>query len=92
MILIEPEVSKVNEKRTIKIQPNLRLWLDKYPQDKLPVIPERRFRDMRADVRTHFTLPHDVLRHTFISMTVGAFRSIGNAALQAGNSERKRPF
>jgi hypothetical protein len=27
------------------------------------------------------------MRHTYISMTVGAFRSVGDAALQAGNSE-----
>ena len=30
---------------------------------------------------------HNVLRHTFISMTVGAFKSVGDASLQAGNSE-----
>lgn len=30
---------------------------------------------------------HDVLRHTFISMYVGKFRSVADAALQAGNSE-----
>jgi hypothetical protein len=27
------------------------------------------------------------MRHTYISMTIGAFRSVGDAALQAGNSE-----
>ena len=27
VILIEPEVSKVNEKRSIDIQPNLKVWL-----------------------------------------------------------------
>jgi len=27
------------------------------------------------------------MRHTFISMTVGAFCSVGDASLQAGNSE-----
>jgi len=100
VILIEPHVSKVNEKRTIKIQPNLRMWLEKYPLDvprtdgttnaelSYPILPVR-FRDMWADVRRNkkFNLPHDVLRHTFISMTVGAFRSVGDASLQAGNSE-----
>lgn len=86
VILIEPGVSKVNEKRTIKMQPNLRLWLEKYPISDYPIIP-RRMRDMWVDVRKEKTLPHDVMRHTFISMTVGAFRSVGDAALQAGNSE-----
>ena len=40
-----------------------------------------------ADLRKKFKLGHDVMRHTFISMTVGAFRSVGDASLQAGNSE-----
>lgn len=87
VILIEPDVSKVHEKRAIKIQPNLRAWLEKYPLTSYPIIPERRFRDMWLDVRKEWSLAHDVMRHTFISMTVGAFRSVGDAALQAGNSE-----
>lgn len=87
VILIEPAVSKVREKRSVKIQPNLRAWLEKYPLDRFPIIPDRRFRAMFMDVRKHWSLPHDVMRHTFISMTVGAFRSVGDAALQAGNSE-----
>ena len=43
VILIEPEVSKVKEKRAIKIQPNLSLWLEKYPLSIYPIIPARRF-------------------------------------------------
>ena len=87
VILIEPEVSKVNEKRAVTIQPNLRLWLERYPLDEFPIIPSRRFKAMWKDVREQRKLPHDVLRHTYISMTAGAFRSVGDAALQAGNSE-----
>jgi hypothetical protein len=51
------------------------------------IIPPRRFRDLWVDVRAKHKLTHDVMRHTFISMTVGAFRSVGDAALQVGNSE-----
>lgn len=87
VIRIEPEVSKVNEKRVIKLQPNLRLWLEKYPLDEYPIITPKRFPQMRQEIRDHFGLGHDVLRHTFISMLVGAFRSVGDASLQAGNSE-----
>ena len=86
VILIEPEVSKVNEKRSIKIQPNLRKWLENYPIDGYRIIPKR-FRYLKEGVRARFKLPHDVMRHTYISMLVGAFRSVGDAALQAGNSE-----
>jgi hypothetical protein len=38
-------------------------------------------------IRRQFKLSHDVLRHTFISMHVAKYRSMGDAALQAGNSE-----
>ena len=42
---------------------------------------------MLRELRKKFNIGHDVLRHTYIFMTVGAFRSVGDAALQAGNSE-----
>lgn len=87
VVLIEPQVSKIHEKRSIKIQPNLEQWLRKYPIKEHPIITPHRFYDLLADVRKKFALPHDVMRHTYISMTVGAFRSVGDAALQAGNSE-----
>ncbi len=87
VIFIEPEVSKVNEKRSIQIQPNLAQWLRCYPISDYPIIPARRFRDMWVNVRQRFKLSHDVLRHTFITMLVARFRSVGDASLQAGNSE-----
>lgn len=43
--------------------------------------------NLRQRVCNKFGLTHDVLRHTFISMFVAKFRSMGEAALQAGNSE-----
>lgn len=87
VIFIEPEVSKINEKRSIQIQPNLAQWLRSYPITDYPIIPSRRFRDMVIDVRKRFKLSHDVMRHTFITMHVAAFRSVSEASLQGGNSE-----
>ena len=86
VILIEPEVSKVRMKRAITIQPNLAAWLKAYPLERFPIMP-RGFRRLRLEFRKRFELSHDILRHTFISMFVGKFRSMGDAALQAGNSE-----
>jgi integrase len=86
IILIEPEVSKVRMKRAITIQPNLAAWLRAYPLDRYPIMP-RGFKRLRLKFRKQFNLSHDILRHTFISMFVGKFRSLGEAALQAGNSE-----
>jgi hypothetical protein len=37
--------------------------------------------------RKHFQLSHDETRHSFISYHVALHRSVGDAALQAGNSE-----
>ena len=42
VILIEPDVSKVNDKRAIKIQPNLSLWLEKYLPARNPIIPNKK--------------------------------------------------
>jgi integrase len=86
VILIEPEVSKVRMKRAVAIQPNLAAWLTAYPLDRYPIMP-RGFRRLRLRFRKRFNLSHDILRHTFVSMFVARFRSMGEAALQAGNSE-----
>jgi integrase len=86
VIHIEPEVAKVRMKRLVTIQPNLAAWLRAYPLDRLPIIPTNAPK-IRRKVFKMFGLTHDVLRHTFISMFVAKFRSMGEAALQAGNSE-----
>jgi integrase len=85
-IHIEPDVSKVRMPRRIAIQPNLADWLRRYPTHLIPIIP-RNTAKMRRKVFDAFGLTHDVLRHTFISMFVAKYRSMGEAALQAGNSE-----
>jgi integrase len=86
VILIEPEVSKVRMKRNVTIHPNLSAWLTAYPLEKFPIIPTN-LQHKRAAVAKDFDLSHDIMRHTFISMHVAKFRSMGEAALQAGNSE-----
>jgi len=84
VILIEPEVSKVRMKRQVTIQPNLAGWLQVYPFKPLkPSYVEYH----RGKITKRFALTHDVMRHTFISMFVAKYRSMGEAALQAGNSE-----
>ncbi len=86
VILVEPDVSKVRMKRNVTIQPNLAAWLRAYPLQKFPIAP-RNLQHLRAAVAKKFDLSKDVMRHTFISMFVAKFRSMGEAALQAGNSE-----
>jgi hypothetical protein len=70
----------------VTIQPNLAAWLRAYPLDRFPIVPVN-LEFTRRVVAKKLGLTHDVLRHTFISMFVAKFRSLGEAALQAGNSE-----
>lgn len=86
VIHISAEVSKVREPRKVTIQPNLAAWLRAYPLDKFPIVLGN-FKKRREKFAKKFNLTHDVLRHTFISMFVARFRSLGEAAIQAGNSE-----
>ena len=86
VILIEPEVSKVRMKRNVTIHPNLAAWLTAYPLAKFPIIPKN-LQHQRSRIAEKFGLSHDIMRHTFISMHVAKYRSMGEAALQAGNSE-----
>ena len=86
VINVSAEVSKVREPRRVTIQPNLSAWLRAYPLDKFPIVVGN-FQKRRLRFAKEFGLTHDVLRHTFISMFVAKFRSIGEAAIQAGNSE-----
>lgn len=83
VITIPSAVSKVREKREILIRPNLRAWLENSPTEILPKNHDRMIRHIRKER----SLSHDVLRHSFISYHVAAFRSVGEAALEGGNSE-----
>ena len=87
VIRIGPDVAKTRDVRQITIQPNLKAWLEAYPLKKYPIIVPG-LQGMVTAVRKKFELTDDVLRHTFISMHVAAFGSVGRAALEAGNSER----
>lgn len=86
-IHVEPWVSKVRRKRVVTIQPNLAAWLSVYSLSRFAIIPAGLTANIHQDIFDKFELTHDILRHTFISMFVGKFRSIGEAALQSGNSE-----
>lgn len=83
VIHITPEISKTRDKRQVAIRPALRAWLERSAPEILPTNHDRLVKAIRAK----FKLSHDVLRHTFFSCHVGAFRSVGDAALEGGNSE-----
>ena len=82
-ITIPAKVSKTRHERHVTISNNLAAWLEAAPAPAIPVNFDR----MAKQIRRHFGLDHDEARHSFISYHVALHRSIGDAALQAGNSE-----
>lgn len=82
-ITIPANVSKTRHERQVAISDNLAAWLAAFPGDLIPT----NFEALNKKVRKHFELTHDEARHSFISYHVALHRSIGDAALQAGNSE-----
>ena len=83
-ITIPANISKTRHERQIKISDNLAAWLNATAGK--PIIPVN-FDRLAKITRKHYGLEHDEPRHSFISYHVAAYRSIGDAALQAGNSE-----
>lgn len=86
VIRMSPALSKTDSVRQIRIRPNLAAWLRAYPLERYPIIVPN-LQAMVTEIRKRFELSDDVLRHTWISMHVAAFKSLGEAALEAGNSE-----
>jgi integrase len=82
-ISVPANVSKTRHERQVTIPENLLKWLEAFPGSLLPTNYDR----LAKMVRKHFGLTHDEPRHSFISYHVALNRSIGDAALQAGNSE-----
>jgi len=85
-LILRKNDTKTKRARIVKLQPNVIEWLKRYPLDRYPVIPPN-FRKTYFKVRKQFRLKYDQLRHTFCSMLVGKYRSVADAAMQAGNSE-----
>lgn len=83
VVHILPEISKTGQKRQVTIRPNLRAWLESSASEILPPNHDRMVKAIRREMK----LSHDVLRHSFFSYHVAAFRSVGDAAIEGGNSE-----
>jgi len=86
VIRITPEIAKTGAMRQVKIRPNLIAWLRAFPLTRHPLVMPN-MAEMLTGIRERYSLGPDVLRHTFISMHVARFKSMGEAALEAGNSE-----
>ena len=85
VINLPASVTKTKDKRQIRISDNLMVWLKTY--EGLPIAPKNLKNDYRT-IRQKFYLQNDETRHSYISYHVALHRSIGDTALQAGNSEQ----
>lgn len=83
VIHIKPDISKTGQYRQVIIRPALAAWLTRYGLDILPTGYDRHVKAIRKEMQ----LGHDVLRHTFFSMHVAKHKSVGEAALEGGNTE-----
>lgn len=83
VIHIQPDIAKTRHYRQVMIRPNLKAWLVKYPG---PILAPN-WQRLSKDLRGRYGLAHDVLRHTWFSMHIGAFKSVGAAAIEGGNTE-----
>ena len=83
-IMVPASVAKTKDARPVKISENLKAWLEAYKD--FPIIPTN-CKNFCIHVRDKFGLQKDETRHSFISYYVAVTRSLGDAALQAGNSE-----
>ncbi len=83
-IIIPPALSKTGEKRSVSISDNLKAWLEAL--EGQPIVPKN-FDRLNKEFRKQHGFTHDETRHTFISYHVALNRSVGDVALQAGNSE-----
>lgn len=84
-IFIPASISKTKADRQVTISENLAAWLKAYAG--FPIIPVKNSQNLIHKARAHYKLKRDETRHSFISYHVAVHRSIGDAALQAGNSE-----
>lgn len=84
-IMLPADMTKTKDSRPIVISDNLTAWLQAYKH--LPIVPVNLKNDYQK-IRSKFGLQNDETRHSFISYHVALHRSIGDTALQAGNSER----
>ncbi len=76
---------KSSGKRTVSIQPNLAAWLKAYPG---PILRGKNLRGDLATIIKDNGLSQDVCRHSWFTYFIGITNSIGQAALEGGNSER----
>jgi integrase len=79
-VMIDEEVAKTNDTRTVRIRPNLRAWLDAFPPRPFPSKTARRRTMDRIIKEAGIKWKHDCMRHSFATY---AYEESKDAALVA---------
>ena len=91
-IRIEPEVSKTNSVRLVRIEPNLKAWLETVPPEKRTgkLAPKNWQRKWQA-VRRGASISHlnDVCRHSYASYWLAAHRDTHGLLENMGHTTSK---
>ena len=88
VIRVRAEVSKVGKARNVKIEPNLKMWLQPY-QSRTGRVASDNWRDLFRETRKLAEVevwPHDCLRHSFATYWLEIHRDAPALALEMGNS------
>ena len=83
-LFLSSDMTKDKRNRYTDLYPNLLAWLKKYPptpESFSEAVIDRYY----GEIRKRFKIPHDGLRHTYIS-AYSRLYGMADAALQAGNS------
>lgn len=86
-IVLDGKVAKVRKRRNIRIRPNLQAWLDAYPGPVCRQNERNRYRSIRNLIEKceGLTWSHDVLRHTFGTMSYELEPDVPRICAEMGN-------
>jgi integrase len=95
LIQVTAAKSKTAQRRFVKIEPNLREWLQPYRKLKGEVTPLEGFRQLFEGTRIAAGItewPDNALRHSFASYHLAAFNDAALTALQMGHYDSRLIF
>jgi site-specific recombinase XerD len=85
-ITIDGRVAKKRSRRTIRIRPNLRAWLDAFPGPVCPLSERRRYAALREiTTAAGVAWSPDVLRHTYGTMAYSEHPDVPAITAEMGN-------
>jgi integrase len=95
LIEVKAEKAKTAMRRLVKIEPNLREWLQPHRKLKGSVVPLEKFRYLFAALRAEAGIkewPDNALRHSFASYHLAAFKNAASTALELGHHDARVTF